>query len=322
MPIVRKVFIELFVLAIAVALTAEIIKSWIPYLPSIWLVVLAHYTWEGLTWGPVLRWSRSIRSGLSPRRKNMSYAVVACLGAFLFTAYWWGLNRLLAPKIAAYEGAQKTETATQSPPTKPEEKQQPEQKDNAGTSGTPKSSTRSGESNPPQHDEAPRATPKVGAPPRPVTLHQLFQEDFQSQFRFGFVPRPINASDGREASAETALLIDTTAGVKFVAFYIPRSPLAYEACIFLANNIVDYGRIGLEIEHQGDSEPIYSKDFSFSGRIFIYHEDLFSPEQVGELHKIYKERKLILELRGQEYLQLEAALRLLDAAKPHHTAPH
>ncbi len=39
-----KILVELILLAIAVGLTVEIIKSAIPYLPLIWLVILIYYT--------------------------------------------------------------------------------------------------------------------------------------------------------------------------------------------------------------------------------------------------------------------------------------
>jgi hypothetical protein len=154
--------------------------------------------------------------------------------------------------------------------------------------------------------------PAPKSPLKPITLHQLFTEDFQNQYGFGFVPRGVKVSDGQEVLVETRLLVDPTAGVKYVAFYVPRSPLSYSACLFLANNITDYGRLDIDIETQGNSEPIFSKDYRFSGRVFIYHEDLFSPEQSGDLHKIYREKEMVLELRGDEYLQFEALRRLAD----------
>jgi hypothetical protein len=69
----RKVIIELVVLGIAIGLTVEVIKSAIPYLPLVWLVVVVHFTWEGITSEPVLRIARRAKNGFSGRRLMVSY---------------------------------------------------------------------------------------------------------------------------------------------------------------------------------------------------------------------------------------------------------
>lgn len=102
----RKVIVELIILAIAVGLTVEVLKSAIPYLPWIWLVVLTHYTWEGLRSDRVLTVTRAYKERTSRRRLMWSYVLVALVGAALFIFYWWGLNRLFSPQIAAYEAEQ------------------------------------------------------------------------------------------------------------------------------------------------------------------------------------------------------------------------
>jgi hypothetical protein len=146
----------------------------------------------------------------------------------------------------------------------------------------------------------------------PLTLHQLFKEDFKGELGFGWVPGPVTAPDGQQTTVEARTLIDRTAGVKFVAFYLPNSLLSYSACVFLSNHTSDWGHLDFDMETQDNGEPIFSKDYKFSGRVFIYHEDLFTPEQIGDLHRIFKEKHLLLELRGQEYVQLEGAMRLID----------
>jgi hypothetical protein len=98
--------VELIPLAIAVGLTVELIKPAIPYLPLIWLSVLAYYTWDALKTGPVLNLAKRVKDKLSRRRPMYSYVLVAVFGAALFTSYWWGLNSFFAPRIAAYEAEQ------------------------------------------------------------------------------------------------------------------------------------------------------------------------------------------------------------------------
>jgi hypothetical protein len=111
---------------------------------------------------------------------------------------------------------------------------------------------------------------------------------------------------------EARLLIDPTAGVKFVAFYIPFNARSVEECMGLADNIDVAGGLNLfHIEARGPgTEPTLSKNYKFSGRIYVYHEDLYSPEQSGEIHKYYADRHLLVELRGPEYVELEALRRL------------
>jgi len=43
------------------------------------------------------------------------------------------------------------------------------------------------------------------------------------------------------------------------------------------------------------------KDLVFSGRVFIFTQNNLTPIQVGELTKIYKEKKMFLEIRGNDY---------------------
>lgn len=99
--------VELFLLAIAMGLTVEIIKSAIPYLPVIWLGIFAYYTWEAMTSKYVLKRTNQIRYRLSPERHMLSYVVVAIIGAALFSLYWWSLNSFFGPRIAAYEVEQR-----------------------------------------------------------------------------------------------------------------------------------------------------------------------------------------------------------------------
>ena len=90
-------------MGIAIGLTVEVIKSAVPYLPIIWLAVLVHYTWEGITYEPILSFASKQKNRLSGRRCMFSYGIVAMLGAALLVFYWWGLNSFFAPKIAKYQ---------------------------------------------------------------------------------------------------------------------------------------------------------------------------------------------------------------------------
>ena len=150
----------------------------------------------------------------------------------------------------------------------------------------------------------------------PPTLHSMFLLDFNNSFGFNFAPRNLERAGGDPIPIEARLLIDLNSASKFVSFYLADSQSAYEACTFMAGDYEELG--GLKLFHmqvQGPAGPIFTDKFKFTGRVFIYHEDLFTPEQSGELHKLYQGRNLILELRGQEYLQFET-LRRKEEARP------
>jgi hypothetical protein len=155
--------------------------------------------------------------------------------------------------------------------------------------------------------------PRQLLPPKPLTLHYLFEHDFTGgdYWGFTFLPRNVETRypDGRKTSVrfQARLFVDQAAATKFVSLYVEQSLDAYNACMYLAGDIQNAGGLNLfHMETQGGmSEPVFSKDFPFSGRVFIYHENLLTPEQSDELHKAYAEKKLILQLRGEEYVQLE-----------------
>lgn len=146
----------------------------------------------------------------------------------------------------------------------------------------------------------------------PITLHELFAADFSESFGFGFAPRGMRDSLGRvNIMIEGRLLVDINAGSKFVSFYIPRSDVAYAACTLLADKYQDVGGLNLfHLQLQGPSGPIFTQGYKFSGRVFIYHEDFFTPEQIGDLHRLYKQKELLLELRSEGYRQVKALQRL------------
>jgi hypothetical protein len=89
-------------LGVAVGIAMELYHGLAPYLPSICLALLAHYTWEfGHTEFAKIRLGRLKKA--TGRKPMLGYFVVALVGAALFCFYWWGLNKTLAPRIEAYE---------------------------------------------------------------------------------------------------------------------------------------------------------------------------------------------------------------------------
>lgn len=150
----------------------------------------------------------------------------------------------------------------------------------------------------------------------PLTLHQFFESDFPDCWGFGFDPGSISFRDGSKASFEARLLVDSSAGAKFVAFYLPITRHPYSAAIGLAEHVEKAGGLNqFYFMGPGPEEPTISKSYRFSGRVFIYHENIFTPEQTGRLHEYFSSRDLILELRGEEYARDQNMIRQIQSEK-------
>ncbi len=148
----------------------------------------------------------------------------------------------------------------------------------------------------------------------PVTLHKLFLEDFSDPsgtLSVGFAPRKLERPDGSSIMIEARLHIDMNAAAKFISLFVPHSEYSYETCLFLSDGYTELTAIHeLELETQGAGEQkVFSKDFAFNGRIFLYHEDLFSVEQLAEISELYKSKNLLVQFRGSSYLQTEILRR-------------
>ncbi len=111
----RKVLIELFLLAIGIGLTLEVIKSAIPYLLLIWLVILAHYTWEIISSERVKDFAKQVKGRLSKKQLVFARILLGLAGIGLLGIYWWGLNLFFTPRIAKYEAEQRDKRLPNSP---------------------------------------------------------------------------------------------------------------------------------------------------------------------------------------------------------------
>jgi hypothetical protein len=135
---------------------------------------------------------------------------------------------------------------------------------------------------------------------------------------FGFKPKPIERiTDGAKVEIEGRLLIDSNSGTKFLSFFIPHSSLALEACVILAkryNEVVPLNGMYIE-SHAPGTAPVSSAQYPFSRKIFVYHDDIFTPEQTGDIYRLFKQEKLQLDLRGPDYAEAEMNRR--EAIRKH-----
>ena len=97
---------------------------------------------------------------------------------------------------------------------------------------------------------------------------------------------------------------------QFVAFFIPLSGAhpdrGYDACMQLVNHVQS------TIEDLSSKTPIRAgdassgaiswKDLTFSGRVFLYHEDPLSNVQKADIVNVYAAKHFDVQFRGPEYL--------------------
>lgn len=93
----------------------------------------------------------------------------------------------------------------------------------------------------------------------------------------------------------------------FYSIYISRGEYTYVICANLANNFPTrmaelFAWVRTASRIPGDSSTMDESEMVFTGRVYLYTQDDLSPEQIGELHKIYNHNNLHLEYRGAEYL--------------------
>jgi hypothetical protein len=144
---------------------------------------------------------------------------------------------------------------------------------------------------------------KPAIDPRPPSLLNRFQNDFSTCAK---VANQLSVSlhDGRiHLEIPWQVCIDSDAGTKFVVFYLPRSPHTYDVCVLLAdavNQVLDHARsnVGIISKSPGDATHVDAKDFNFSGRVFLYHEDLLSLAELGSLETLYRSKNLFPQFRG------------------------
>jgi hypothetical protein len=142
------------------------------------------------------------------------------------------------------------------------------------------------------------------------SLHELFKTDFNTLLRQS-IEMKANLSNGKTITLYATEYFDFQGKSKFIGFYIPASgPISnssYIACGLISE---EYKKTMDNIESStiitggfvGDSQQTSSKDLSFSGRIYIYHDDVLSLQQLATLEKIYQSKGLSVVFRGNEYL--------------------
>lgn len=141
---------------------------------------------------------------------------------------------------------------------------------------------------------------------KPQTLRHYFDTDFPNCLKVSNQCSLASANNENKIDIPWQVCNDFGAGTKFLSFYIPRFPDAYGVCVALSDftkQTMETVNTGLEIQSKspGDSSHVDMKDLQFSGRVYLYHENLFSLAELGALETIYKNKNLFPQFRGSEY---------------------
>jgi hypothetical protein len=157
--------------------------------------------------------------------------------------------------------------------------------------------------NPP---ETPGKTATAGPAQAPLTLQSLFTNDFPDTSRYE-IGVQLTLANGHTLEIQAKRFIHFASRSKFMGFYVPPSPDTYAICEYLTDGYkesLQHMDSTFKVNGQvlGESGRTSSDDLIFSNRIFIYHEDYLSPEQVGSLIGAYRAKGLDVKFRSQEYV--------------------
>jgi hypothetical protein len=150
-------------------------------------------------------------------------------------------------------------------------------------------------------------------PEQRLTLESLFKGDFPSLFKYSMVADPIVFEDGERVTVTSQEYGDFSAKSSFVGFYVPPTLKTFRVCVRLANSTQHFvNEINKRMSMQMfDTSGTKLKDLTFSGRVFIYHEEPLTLKQKSTLVDYYQSKNLAVEFRGLDYLQAVAIDRKL-----------
>jgi hypothetical protein len=159
------------------------------------------------------------------------------------------------------------------------------------------------------NDESPSIAPPQAAPApkaEPPTMLDLFKADFPGPGKI-FEETNIQFGEGGPKNKfYTNLYQDFSAGSKFLAFYVPRSPMAHETYVALASQsvpIMQRMESGIQVSGRmlGEGVMTASADLAFTGFIYLYCDDGPGIHELSELTNLYEQNGLKLRVRASDY---------------------
>jgi hypothetical protein len=120
-----------------------------------------------------------------------------------------------------------------------------------------------------------------------------------------------NANAEMEIQGQKLLLFynvysDVSAYTKFIAFYISHSAFSLTAIEFIAANMPRYfsdieSMYGV-MKGQGEMSSTNTRELTFSGRVYIYHEDDLTISHLARLTELFKGHGANVQFRGSDYI--------------------
>ncbi len=139
----------------------------------------------------------------------------------------------------------------------------------------------------------------------PASLEELFKTDFERTMR---THNELTLSAPGDVTDKIMIQIyyDMDSGTYFIGFYVPMSPRTADIVQYLADGHLSPSlqlRQGIEVisRDPADTTSLKFSEFTFSRRIYIYHETELSIQDIAALDTLYRSKKLILQLRGRQY---------------------
>jgi hypothetical protein len=105
------------------------------------------------------------------------------------------------------------------------------------------------------------------------------------------------------------LFEDLNEKVEFFSVFIPHSPDAFDLCVAVAGHYKSilnqlHQKILVGTVIPGETAETWSRDLTFSGRVYIYLDDDLSLQQLATLEKFYNQNGLSPEFRSRAFLTL------------------
>jgi hypothetical protein len=159
---------------------------------------------------------------------------------------------------------------------------------------------------------------KPAEPKKPLTIASLFEDDFPEFYRIRGDVEHVTSKHRLKTPLQSKLYLDFGANSQFVGFYIPQGPYtyqdseerapasSYEWALSLssgAKSPLALAKTFSKAEAGFMDERTSISDLTFTGRVYIYYEDQFSPRQVADLTDRFKKNGYSLILRGLDYLR-------------------
>jgi hypothetical protein len=150
--------------------------------------------------------------------------------------------------------------------------------------------------------------PQSKQPEKPLTLEQLFQNDFPDAMK-ATTPEPFVTfkwSEQDSLSIKANVYWDfVVTRTSFVAFFIASSPHTHEVSLALIDDVqrvLDFMK-KVKINVRDPDQHQFLNEFPFSGRVFLYYKSEMTIKERAAVIDAYKAKNLDVQFRGPQYLQ-------------------